>query len=315
MLSAIGLLIIGFIIIVIAAEELVSSSAHIAASFKVSPIFIGLTIVALGTSAPEIIVTIAAALEHKSHLAIGNAIGSNIANLGLVLGITCLLKPLKIQSETLYRELPILFVIMAAGYLLFLDGYFSSYDGMLLMLGLGLLIFYLFHLAQHSRNDPMAKEITEELSSECKYPYLRLLLSLILLPISAHLIISSAVDIAKIMEISEVTIGLTIIAIGTSLPEVVTSLVGIYKGEDDIALGNIIGSNMFNILAVLPFAGILSPTEVPASVNTRDIPIMFFTSILLVVLIFAAKKSVNRLSGAILLIVYIGYLCLLFTSR
>jgi cation:H+ antiporter len=204
---------------------------------------------------------------------------------------------------------------MAAGYLLFLDGYFSSYDGMLLMLGLGLLIFYLFHLAQHSRNDPMAKEITEELSSECKYPYLRLLLSLILLPISAHLIISSAVDIAKIMEISEVTIGLTIIAIGTSLPEVVTSLVGIYKGEDDIALGNIIGSNMFNILAVLPFAGILSPTQVPASVNTRDIPIMFFTSILLVVLIFAAKKSVNRLSGAILLIVYIGYLCLLFTSR
>lgn len=314
MLIHLVLLLTGFVLIVIAAEELVSSAAYISKSFNVSPILIGLTIVALGTSAPEIVISITAALKHKGNLAIGNAIGSNIANIGLVLGLSALIKPIHIKSKTLLREVPILFVIMAGTYLLLLDGFFSFYDGLQLLLGLSLLLAFLISLSKKIRNDPLAKEVNSEIPKNFIYPYWRLFASLILLPISAQLIVQHAVAIASFLGVSDVVIGLTVVAIGTSLPEVVTSVVSLMKGEEDLAIGGIIGSNMFNLLAVLPFAGLINPSQVPMLINHRDYPIMIGMSVLLIVFSFNAKKSLSRLSGSILLGLYAAYLILLCIS-
>lgn len=308
------LLITGFILIVIAAKELVSSSAFISKSFNVSPILIGLTIVALGTSAPEIVVSITAALKQKGNLAIGNAVGSNIANIGLVLGLSALIKPIQIQSKTLFREVPVLFIIMTGTYLLLIDGFFSFYDGLLLLLGLSMLLAFLSTIARKGNADPLEDEVDAEIPKTFLYPYWRLLGSLILLPISAQMIVKNAVIIASIMGVSDVVIGLTVVAIGTSLPEVVTSVVSLLKGEEDLAIGGIIGSNMFNLLAVLPFAGLLSPSQVPLLINHRDYPIMIGMSVLLIACSFNKKQSLSRLSGAILLGLYIAYLTLLCMS-
>ena len=311
MLIPCALLLLGFVLIVVAADDLVRTSSFIAKTFNISPMIIGLTIVALGTSAPEIIVSITASLDGQSELALSNAIGSNIANIGLVLGLSLLLKPIKIQSKTLLRELPILFIIMCCSYLLLADGYFSRHDGLLLLIGLGLLLFYIAGQANKSRKDSLASEVTSELPASCRYPYFRLIVSLILLPISAKLIVDNSIVIASYLGVSKVTIGLTVVAIGTSLPEVATSIVGILKGEDDLAIGNIIGSNMFNLLAVLPFAGMLAPKKVPPLINVRDIPIMFLASILVVILVYISKHKLGRLSGILLLSIYIAYLVLL----
>lgn len=314
MLIPCALLLLGFVLIVVAADDLVRTSSFIAKTFNISPMIIGLTIVALGTSAPEIIVSITASLDGQSELALGNAIGSNIANIGLVLGLSLLLKPIKIQSKTLLRELPILFIIMCCSYLLLADGYFSRHDGLLLLIGLGLLLFYIAGQANKSRKDSLASEVTAELPASCRYPYFRLIVSLILLPISAKLIVNNSIVIASYLGVSKVTIGLTVVAIGTSLPEVATSIVGILKGEDDLAIGNIIGSNMFNLLAVLPFAGMLAPKKVPPLINVRDIPIMFLVSIFVVILVYMSKHKLGRLSGILLLSIYIAYLVLLKSS-
>lgn len=310
MLTDICLLLTGFIMIVFSADELVKSSAYLAKTFKISPLVIGLTIVAFGTSAPEIIVTITAAFSNKSGLAIGNAIGSNIANIGLVLGLTALIKPIQIQSTTLIRELPILFVIMMACYLLLADGFFSIHDGLLLLIGLALLLAFIVSIAKQG-DEVINAEIEQEANKKCQYPYIRLLLSLMLLPLSAKLIVYSAANLALKLGLSEVTIGLTIIAIGTSLPEVVTSLVGIIKGEEDIAVGNIIGSNMFNLLAVLPFAGLIAPTHVPPQINNRDIPIMLLFSITVILFAYFSKNTIGRLCGGLMLVAYSSYLWLL----
>ncbi len=311
MILPIILLVIGFVLIVIAAQELVLSAAYISKSFNISPILIGLTIIALGTSAPEIIVSITASLNNKGTLAMGNAVGSNIANIGLVLGLSAIIKPICIQSNTLLREIPILFVIMAGTYLLLLDGYFSIYDGLLLLLGLTLLFAFLANIAKQASKDPLNKEVENEIPKTFIYPYWRLVGSLILLPISAHLIVHNGVSIASYLGVSDVVIGLTVIAIGTSLPEVVTTILSLLKGENDLAIGGIIGSNMFNLLAVLPFAGLISPSDVPSVINHRDYPIMLGITALLIVFTFNSKKSLTRLSGAILLSLYVAYLCLL----
>lgn len=314
MFLSVTLVIAGFILIVFSADELVASAAYIAKSFHISPLLIGLTIVALGTSAPEIIVSITASLNNKSALAMANAVGSNIANIGLVLGVTALIKPIALRSKTLLREIPLLFVIMFACYLLLLDGFFSVYDGLLLLLGLGLLFTFIITLARQGKNDPLKEEMEQELEKTIKAPYLRLLASLIVLPISAKLIVTGSVAIATYLGISDVIIGLTIVAIGTSLPEVVTSIMSIIKKEDDIAIGSIIGSNMFNILAVLPFAGLINPSHVPSALNHRDYPIMIGMTILLALLSCTAKKTLTRLNGALLLSLYLSYLAFLCLS-
>jgi len=295
------------------ANHLVTGAANCAKYFHISPLIIGLTIVALGTSAPEIFVGISAAMQGKTNLAIGNAIGSNIANIGLVLGFTALLMPLKLQSSSLKREYPLLLLIMLFTYALMMDGYFSVTDGSLFLIGLIALLIYLTQLAKKtSKKDALLKEFQVEIPQQftIKYSLLSLVIGFIVLPLSAKLLVHGAVGLATWLGVSEFIIGLTIVAIGTSLPEVATSLVGAFKGEFDIAVGNILGSNMFNLLAVLAFPGIIHPDNINKALLRRDIPVMFALTLILFCLsyFFKTKGSLNRVHGGLLLLIYCCYI-------
>ncbi len=305
-------LICGFAIIVKSADELVDGASQIAYNHKVSPMIIGLTLVAFGTSAPEMMVCIVAAVRENSALAIGNALGSNIANIGLVLGLTLLIKPIKMESHTIKREFPLLFIIMITTYILIVDGHFSLIDGVVLLLCLALFLAYLAY--SHDQNKKSGLSQTEH--DNVSYPWLRVIGGIILLPISAEMIVKGSVTIALYFGVSELVIGLTIVALGTSLPEVVTSIAAARKGNTDMAIGNIIGSNMFNLIAVLPFVGLIHPTFVPPLLLTRDIPSMFFITIALLLMTFARKRELTRVEGILLLTVYVAYLgLLLYTSH
>lgn len=306
-------LILGFWGLVWSANHLVTGASNLAQYYRIPPLIIGLTIVALGTSAPEIIVAITAALQDKTNLAIGNAIGSNIANIGLVLGITALISPLKLQSSTLKTEYPLLFLIMIITYLLMLDGYFSIIDGSLLLVGLITLLTYLIARAKYSNHQyKVIEQFQIELAQKInlKSSTIHLIVGFIGLPISAQVLVYGAVATAKFFGVSELVIGLTIVAIGTSLPEVAASLVGAIKGQEDIALGNILGSNMFNLLAVLAFPGILNPSLINPSIINRDIPIMIGITLILFFISYHYRKSarLNRFQGGLLLIIYCCYL-------
>lgn len=309
-------LLLGFIGLIWAADHLVRGSSHIASHYRISPLIIGLTIVALGTSAPEILVSLTASLQGKANLAIGNAIGSNIANIGLVLGFTALLSPLKVQSSTLRREYPLLFVIMLFTYALMIDGYLSVIDGSLFLIALCALMVYLIYLAKTSSfSDKLAQEFKKELANKTplSQSILSVCIGIIFLPLSARLLVYSASTLALWLGVSELVIGLTIVAIGTSLPEVATSLVGAYKGEDDIAIGNILGSNMFNLLAVLIFPGLLNPAPIATSVIMRDIPIMFLITLVLFLMTYRLnnKQQLKRSEAGILLIIYFSYMAVI----
>ena len=310
MLSSLFLLLAGFALIVFAADVLTDGAIHIAHLHKIPPVVIGLTIVALGTSAPEIVVSIVAAYNEKSALAIGNVIGSNIANIGLVLGLTALITPPELDLKHLNREYLILFVVMLVTYILIADSFLGLIDGLILLLGLATLLTYLFFKARY-QSQPLENFKLKP------HPWVRIALGLTLLPLSADMIISSSVDVARYFGISELVIGLTIVALGTSLPEVVTSIVASLKGQFQLALGNIIGSNLFNILAVLPFVAIIHPDVVPEKVISRDLPTMVFFTILLVALsVLSRKRALSRYKGALLLAIYTSYLAfLVMTAR
>ena len=306
-------LLLGFIGLVWSANHLVRGASQIANYFNISPLIIGLTIVAIGTSAPEIFVSVTASMDGKSELAIGNAIGSNIANIGLVLGITSLVSPLRLRSTMLRREYPLLFIIMLFSYVLMVDGYFSVIDGCLFILALISLMAYLIYLAKSSsKQDPLAQEFKLELSKSASISHaiLSIVVGVIVLPLNAKLLVYAASTIASALGVSELIIGLTIIAIGTSLPEIAASIVGALKGEDDIAVGNILGSNMFNLLAVLIFPGLLNPSKISNHILTRDIPVMFLITITLFMMtyFFNKKEQLNRNQGILLLIIYFSYL-------
>jgi cation:H+ antiporter len=306
-------LIIGFIGLVWSANHLVRGASSVANYYGISPLIIGLTIVALGTSAPEIFVSYTAAMQGKSNLAIGNAIGSNIANIGLVLGVTALINPLKMQSSTLRREYPLLFIIMLFAFVLMIDGHLSVIDGSLFLLALCGLMIYLVYLAKSSsKADRLVKEFQQEMEQGLPLysAILSIIVGMVVLPLSSKLLVYSASEIALWLGVSELVIGLTIVAIGTSLPEIATSLIGAYKGEDEIAIGNILGSNMFNLLAVLIFPGLLNPSHISTNVIIRDIPTMFLITIILFVMTykFNKKEQLNRSQGILLLIIYISYM-------
>jgi cation:H+ antiporter len=314
MLIHIGLLIIGTLLLAWSAERFVTGAASIARNLSVSPLLIGLTIVAFGTSAPEIFVSIMSLTQGKPGLAIGNALGSNIANIGLVLGVAALLAPLKVQSKTLRREYVILFLIMLLTWGLLLDGSLDPIDGVILLICLvGVLIWLAWQATRKiSRRDELAKEYDKELQRPLPMgkAVTLFLLGLVLLPISSHILVYGAVQIASQLGISEVIIGLTIVAIGTSLPEVAASLAGSLKGEHDIAIGNILGSNMFNLVAVLAIPGLLQSVPVTDTILTRDIPVMFGLTILLFLVAYGFRGPgiIQRWEGGVLVTCYVAYL-------
>ncbi|HIG40176.1 MAG TPA: calcium/sodium antiporter [Gammaproteobacteria bacterium] len=312
------LLLVGFLVLFKSADQFVIGSIATAKNLNISPMVIGLTVVALGTSAPEIFVAVAASLRGEPELAIGNAIGSNIANLGMVLGVTAILVPLPFRPEVLKNDLPIMFFVTLCAGVALVDLQLTIIDGLLLASGL---VMFLVRVGMHSRNRDEDEVIeVEELQDIPDMPMnraaLNLVLSLVFLLLSAELLVYSVVAIAKYMGVSEMIIGLTVIAIGTSLPELVVSVTSALKGQTDLAIGNILGSNIFNLLAVLAIPCILSPIEFSPELLWRDYGLML--GMTLIVSLFAYgvlnEPHISRLEGLLLLLVWFGYLTSLYYS-
>jgi len=324
MLEQIGILLVALITLVWSADKFVLGASSLARNIGISPMIIGLTIVAMGSSAPEMMVAAAASLQGNPDTAIGNAIGSNITNIALVLGLTVLLKPLMISSSTIKQELPLIFLVTALAYGLLYDDIFSFWEGIFLVIGFlgfisALLIKALKQRKNNTLDDPMiigAEQDLPEATTTAKSIFW-LITGIALLVLSSHYLVDSSIFIAKAYGISDLVIGLTIIAIGTSLPELAASIASILKKEDDLAMGNIVGSNIFNILAVLPFAGIIAPGAINPDASLRDAPIMLAITGLLFLLCFTRKSGhfrLTRAKGALLLICFIAYQVLLFSQ-
>ncbi|GAB6041748.1 calcium/sodium antiporter [Endothiovibrio diazotrophicus] len=316
MLLSITAVLIGFALLVWGADRFVAGASATARNLGVSPLVIGLTIVGFGTSAPEMLVSGVAAMDGNPGLGIGNAVGSNITNIGLVLGTTALIYPLSVHSQVLSREFPVLFVIMMVSLLLLADGDFSRIDGLLLLAGMGVLGYWMVATALRSRegaaeSDPLADEYEAEIPADMSMAVALIWLAVGLLVLlgSSKLLVWGAVAIAHSFGVSDLVIGLTIVAIGTSLPELAASVMGAMRGEHDVAIGNVIGSNMFNLLAVLGLPGALAPGAVDPDVLARDYPVMIGLTIALFATAYGFRGAgrINRIEGALLLAVWIGY--------
>lgn len=308
----------GLIALTWSADRFVAGASGLARGLGVSPLLIGLTIVAFGTSAPEIFVAALAALQGNPGLAIGNAIGSNIANIGLVLGASALVAPLLVRSAILRREFPVLLLVTLLGLALILDGTLGRIDGLLLLAGLVTLIAWLLVSAKRGQIEPdrLGVDLEEAIPTSSSLPKSLGLLSvgLLLLLLSSQALVWGAVEIAAALGVSDLIIGLTIVAIGTSLPELATSVTAAWKGESELAIGNIIGSNLFNLLAVLAIPGLIAPGALENGVLIRDYPVMLALTFLLFGLALGRGKTggtVQRVQGVLLLGLFAAYLVLL----
>lgn len=302
-------IIIGFSVLIWGAERFIDGAANIAANYGVPPLIVGLTIVGFGTSAPEMLVSALASFDGSPSLGVGNALGSNIANIGMVLGITILVTPLTVHSDTLKREFPMLASVMALALYLLWDQNLSYLDGIILFSGFILTLFSMTYLAiRSSKSDPLEQEFQQEYSQPkitTRQSILSFIIGLIALLIGSKALVWGAVGIATQLGVSELIIGLTIVAIGTSLPELAASIISALKNEHDIAVGNILGSNMFNLLAVLAMPGLIQPTNIDSAVLYRDFPIM--VGLFVMLYLFARKGNIGRLAGSGMLLVYIAY--------
>lgn len=317
------ILLLSLIVLVWSADKFVFGASALARNFGISPMIIGLTIVAMGSSAPEMMISATASLQGNVNTAVGNAIGSNITNIALVLGITALMHPLSVSSTTVKREIPLILAITALAYLMLADNYFSYIEGLTLMLGFAI---YIITLLMITLRNSRQKKIDDALiiGAEHDVPTTTtpnasfwLIVGMILLPLSAQYLVDSSVFIAKEFGISDLVIGLTVIAIGTSLPELAASIMSIIKKEDDLAIGNIIGSNIFNILAVLSLAGLIAPGEIDHNVSLRDAPYMLGVTLFLFFLCFSRRLGnfrITRLKGFALILTFISYQILLFSQ-
>ena len=309
MLLAIAAVLCGLALLVYAADRFVFGASGLAYNFGISPLMVGLTIVAFGTSAPEIFVSGAAAFQNNPNLAIGNAIGSNIANVGLVLGITALVVPMTVYANIIQQQFPIMFLVMFISLAIFFNDYLGRAEAIILIILLFLFIFYT--VINERKQTPVIDESSIDIGAPKPIiSVIWLIVGLVLLIVSSKILVWGAVDIAKKLGVSDLIIGLTIIAIGTSLPEVATSITSALKGKPDLAMGNVVGSNIFNLLAVTGTAGIISPTVINSDVMGRDVPVMFAITILMVILATPWRDNhlLSRFSGGILLTGYISYL-------
>ena len=318
MLTAIAAILVGLVILVWSADRFVLGAAATARHLGMSPLLIGMTIVSLGTSAPEIFVSATASLEGSGILAIGNALGSNITNVGLVLGVTALIAPLPIQGKMLKKEIPILLLVTVIAGLVLQDLELSFWDGVVMLVCLVITLFWLFNETSEQEIGGLDEEEVEALEqTSTAKSIMWLVIGLIALMISAKLLVWGAVDVARYFGISELIIGLTIVAIGTSLPELAASVASALKGHHDIAIGNIIGSNIFNLLAVLPIPGLIAPLMIDGVVIERDYMTMLGLTIGLIAIIALSFRRgvIPRFTGVILLAAYIAYMALLYSHN
>ncbi|MCP4957303.1 calcium/sodium antiporter [Photobacterium aquimaris] len=316
MLEAIVLLCVGLALLVWSADRLVYGAAALAKNFGVAPLVIGMTILAMGSSAPEMMVSATAALADKTDTAVGNVLGSNIANIALILGITAIIKPLSISSTIIRRELPIMLgVTVIAGAILW-DNYLSRNEGIILAVLFGIFLIVMMKISRDSKSDPLLEEQQADIPTDVSNTkaIIWVLIGLGILLYSSDMVVGSAVTIAKYFGMSDLVIGLTIIAVGTSLPELAASIASVFKGEDDMAVGNIIGSNIFNILAVMGIPGLLNPSALSPLAMDRDFYVMLAISILLLVMALGKRRQINRVEGGILVICFIAYQAFLFLN-
>lgn len=308
-------LLVGFLVLFKSADQFVIGSVATARNSNVSPMVIGLTIVALGTSAPEIFISGISSLQNQPELAVGNAIGSNIANIGMVLGITAIMVPLKFRVDILRNDMPIMvFVTLCAGATL-IDYRLGIWDGVLLLAGLCL---FLIRLASEHRRSTQA-ELTAEIEELGDIPemsnaraLITFVVALMFLLLSSELLVWAVKNIATSLGVGELLIGLTVIAVGTSLPELVVSVTSAFKDQTDMAIGNIVGSNIFNILAVLSIPCVISPTAIQYELLWRDYILMLGLTMMLVCFAYIGSGSLNRIKGMIMVSIWVSYLALLY---
>jgi cation:H+ antiporter len=308
----------GIIGLVWSADRFVLGASTTARNLGVSTLIIGLTIVSFGTSAPEIVTSATAALKGYPELAIGNVLGSNIANIGLVLGLTALVCPIIIPSSLLKEELPVLLIVTFAALFIFQDLYLSWVDGIILLVLLALFTWFVLKIKKSLSDTQLTEdeEVAEFIADISTLKALGLMLfGLILLLISANLLVFGATGIARALGVSELVIGLTIVAIGTSLPELAATITSVHKGHHDLAIGNIVGSNILNLLLVLPVPAFLAPLYIDAIVLWRDVGTMLVMTLLLtafLVIKIRSGQKFGRFFGAVLLVLYLSYTALLF---
>ncbi|SKA44817.1 calcium/sodium antiporter [Enterovibrio nigricans] len=310
MFEATAILVVGLCLLVWSADRLVYGAAAIARNVGISPLVIGMTILAMGSSAPEMVVSATAALDGKTDTAVGNVLGSNIANIALILGVTALIKPLSISSGIIRRELPLMLgVTIIAGAILW-DNYLGFGEGVALAVMFAAFLLLMMKFGKDSgAEDPMLVEQEAEIPQGVSNvsAAIWIVIGLALLIFSADMVVDSAVVIAKAFGMSDLVIGLTIVAVGTSLPELAASVAGVMKGEDDLAVGNIIGSNIFNILAVMGLPGLLAPSELNPLAMGRDFYVMLAISVLLFIFAVGKSRTIRRWEGIALLTCFVGY--------
>ena len=313
-------ILVGFVLLIWSADRFVDGAAVSAKYAGIPSLLIGMIVVGFGTSAPEMLVSAMAAADGSPELALGNALGSNIVNIGLILGITALIAPIAVHSNIVKKELPLLLVVSVLFALLIVDGGLSRFDAGVLLLGFFSFMGWSIYSGLKSKNDSLATDVEQELNVQTmslKAAIVWLVVGLVVLIISSRLLVWGAVSIAEVMGISDLIIGLTIVALGTSLPELAASIAAARKGEHDIAIGNVIGSNIFNILAVTGIAGMIAPAvNLSPDLLSRDWLAMLSLSIFLLIFAYGHRGigRVNRAEGIGLLLIFIAYNAWLFFS-
>ncbi|WP_275555606.1 calcium/sodium antiporter [Mixta sp. Marseille-Q2659] len=318
MLLAAALLVIGLVLLVYGADRLVFSAAILCRSLGIPPLIIGMTIVGIGTSLPELIVSFTAVTHGQMDMAVGTVMGSNITNILLILGGAALLHPLTVHSNLVRRELPLMLLVTLLSGLVLFDNRLSRGDGIVLI---GIALLYLLFIiriarrAERDNSDTLTREQLAELPRDDAgntVAFLWLAVALIILPMSTRMVIDNATVIADYFGVSELVIGLTIISVGTSLPELATVIAGALKGEDDIAIGNLIGSNIYNLAIVLGLPALLQPGDFDSDAFARDYWIMLGVSALFMLICLQRSRRIGRRAGAILLIGFIAWVAVLY---
>jgi len=311
------LFVIGLVLLVVGAEALVKGASKLAAGIGISPLVIGLTIVAFGTSAPEMAVSVSSSLAGSADIAVGNVVGSNIFNVLFILGASALIAPLTVSRQLIRLDVPIMIGVSVLAFLFGMDGNISRLEGIILFAGI---ITYTVFLIMQSRREKLAKDAAAKDEFAAEYSekpqgtsgvlknIVFIVVGLVLLVVGSRWLVDGATAIAKSIGVDDVVIGLTIVAAGTSLPEVATSILASIRGERDIAVGNVVGSNMFNILSVLGLSGIVAPAGLPvaASIQNFDMIIMMIVALACLPIFFTGLE-IKRWEGAIFLLYYVAY--------
>lgn len=320
MLLAIFAVVISLAVLAISADKFVDGASGVAFSFGMSPLLIGLTVVSFGTSAPEILIAIMSATGDNAGIAIGNAIGSNVANIALILGIASIIIPLPVASSVLKREFPLLLAAVLLSSALLADLHLSVMDGIAMIVTLCLCLCWLIYQGKTGQGDIIADEYEETIDQGATFrsAMIMTVVALLALLVSSRILVWGAVEIARAMHVSELMIGLSIVAVGTSLPELAATIACIIRKEYDLAIGNVVGSNLFNALAVLGVVAVLSPTDIDVMVRNRDLLVQFALTVALVVFCIGLngrQGRINRFEGLAFVAAFAGYQWLIYAQE